>query len=274
MEQTKKNKNSLSFIEHLEELRWHLVRSAVAIMVLAGVAFSNPNIVFDNVILGLTKPDFISYRLICELTSKISTGVFCFETMPFEIINMKMAGQFSMHIWVSIVAGLIVAFPYVLWELWRFIQPGLRPEERKNSKYVISVSTFLFLTGVFFGYFVISPLSVQFLGTYSISESVTNRLDLSSYISTITSITLASGILFELPIIVFFLSKLGLVTPDLMRKYRKHALVVILILSAIITPPDMSSQILVSIPVLLLYEISIRVSARVEKRLAREAEAL
>jgi sec-independent protein translocase protein TatC len=271
MEKGKENKNSLSFIQHLEELRWHLVRSAAAIFIFAGVAFANPKIVFDKIILGLTKPDFISYRLICEFTSKISSGVFCFDSMPFEIINMKMAGQFSMHIWVSIVAGLIVAFPYVLYEMWKFVMPGLKKEERKNSKYIISTSTFLFLTGVFFGYFVISPLSVQFLGTYSVSDTVTNRLDLSSYISTITSITLASGILFELPIVVYFLSKLGLVTPALMKNYRKHALVVILILSAIITPPDLSSQVLVSIPVLLLYELSIGVSARVEKRLKKEA---
>lgn len=273
MESEEKNKNSLSFIQHLEELRWHLVRSAAAIFIFAGLAFAYPSIVFDKVILGLTQPDFISYRLICQFTSKLGAGVFCFDSMPFEIINMKMAGQFSMHIWVSIVAGLIVAFPYVLWEFWRFIMPGLKPEERKNSKYIISTSTFLFLTGVFFGYFVISPLSVQFLGTYSVSDTVTNRLDLSSYISTITSITLASGILFELPIIIYFLSKIGLVTPDWMRKYRKHALVIILILSAIITPPDISSQILVSIPVLLLYEVSIGVSARVEKKLKKEAAA-
>ena len=270
MKNLEENKNSLSFIQHLEELRWHLVRSAIAIAVFAGLAFANPQIVFDEIILGLTKPDFLSYRVICQVTSKISSGVFCFDAMPFEIINMKMAGQFSMHIWVSIVVGLIVAFPYILWELWKFISPGLKPEERKNSKYVISVSTFLFLTGVFFGYFVISPLSVQFLGSYSISETVMNRLDLSSYISTITSITLATGILFELPIIIFFLSKLGLVTPAWMKKYRKHALVIILVLSAIITPPDISSQVLVSIPVLLLYETSIKVSARVERKLQKE----
>jgi len=271
MEKSDSDKNSLSFLQHLEELRWHLVRSVIAIMVFAILAFTNPQIVFDKIILGLTHPDFFSYRMICLFTSKFSSGVFCFDSMPFEIINMKMSGQFSMHLWVSFVVGFILAFPYVLWEIWRFIKPGLKDVERKNSKYVIAVSTFLFLTGVGFGYFVISPLSVQFLGSYSISDTVVNRLDLSSYISTITSITMASGILFELPIVVYFLSKLGLLTPVIMKKYRKHALVIILILSAIITPPDVSSQILVSMPVLILYELSIKVSARVERKLAKEA---
>ena len=272
MKKTSEDKNSLSFLQHLEELRWHLVRSIIAIGVFAIVAFSNPNIIFDRIILGLTKPDFFSYRAICWFTSKWSSGVFCFDSMPFEIINMKMAGQFSMHIWVSFVAGLIIAFPYVFWELWRFILPGLSTTEQRYSRHVIFTSSFLFLSGVAFGYFVISPLSVQFLGTYSVSAEVTNRLDLSSYISTITSITLASGILFELPIVVYFLSKIGLVTPDLMKKYRKHALVIILILSAIITPPDVSSQILVSIPVLVLYEVSILVSRRVVKNLENRTE--
>ena len=270
MSKEKGNKNSLSFLQHLEELRWHLVRSVVAIMVFAIAAFSYPQFIFDRVILGLTKTDFFSYRAICWFTSKWGSGVFCFDSMPFEIINMRMAGQFSMHIWVSFVAGVIIAFPYVFWEFWKFIKPGLTSKEQKYSRHVIGTSSLLFLTGVMFGYFVISPLSVQFLGTYSVSAEVTNRLDLSSYISTITSITLASGILFELPIVVYFLSKLGLVTPELMKKYRKHALVVILVLSAIITPPDVSSQILVSIPVLFLYEVSIYVSRRVVRNAQKE----
>jgi len=263
MEENSNKKDSLSFLDHLAELRWNLVRSVVAILVFAILAFLNKELVFDKIILGLTYPDFISYRAICAGTQYFGNGVFCFDSMPFEIINMKMAGQFSMHIWVSFVTGFMVAFPYVIFELWRFIKPGLKDNERKYSKYVILSSSFLFISGVLFGYFVISPLSVQFLGTYSISESVMNRLDLSSYISTITSITLAAGILFELPIVIYFLSKIGLITPEIMKQYRKHALVIILVLSAIITPPDIASQVLVSIPVLILYEISIFVSARV-----------
>lgn len=259
----KTNKDSLSFLEHLAELRWHLVRSAISVIVFAIAAFLSKDFIFNEVILSLTEPDFFSYRAICWATSQFGDGVFCFETMPFEIINMKMSGQFSMHIRVSFISGFVLAFPYIVYEMWKFVKPGLKENEKKYSRYVIMSSSVLFTVGVLFGYFVISPLSIQFLGSYSVSDSVMNRLDLTSYISTVTSITMAAGILFELPIVVYFLSKLGLIGPNLMRGYRKHALVIILILSAIITPPDIASQILVSIPVLILYEISIWISSRI-----------
>ena len=171
-----------------------------------------------------------------------------------------------MHLWVSIVAGMIVAFPYVFWEIWRFILPGLHPNERKNSKGVILFTTILFMLGVLFGYYIIVPLSVQFLGTYAVSAEVVNRIDLTSYISMVSSVTLASGILFQLPIAVYFLSKIGVVTPELLKTYRRHAIIGILLLSAIITPPDIASQVLVTLPVLFLYQISITVSRRIVKR--------
>ena len=186
--------------------------------------------------------------------------------MPFELLNMRMSGQFQMHLWVSIVAGMIVAFPYVFWEIWRFILPGLHPNERKNSKGVILFTTILFMLGVLFGYYIIVPLSVQFLGTYAVSAEVVNRIDLTSYISMVSSVTLASGILFQLPIAVYFLSKIGVVTPELLKTYRRHAIIGILLLSAIITPPDIASQVLVTLPVLFLYQISITVSRRIVKR--------
>jgi sec-independent protein translocase protein TatC len=174
-----------------------------------------------------------------------------------------MAGQFSTHIMVSIVAGFIVAFPYVFWEIWRFIKPALHSNEKKHARGAVFFSSLLFLTGVLFGYFVIVPLSVHFLGNYSVSEQVLNQINLGSYISTVTSVVLAAGIIFELPVIIFFLSKAGLVTPSFLRKYRKHAIVLILILAAIITPPDVFSQILVSLPLILLYEIGILISKRI-----------
>jgi sec-independent protein translocase protein TatC len=176
-----------------------------------------------------------------------------------------MAGQFSVHIWVSLIGGFIFAFPYMLLEVWRFVKPGLRPSEQKSSRWLILVCSFLFLIGVIFAYYLIVPLSVQFLGGYTLSASVTNQITISSYLGTVSSILLACAILFELPMVIYFLSKLGFVTPEWMRKYRKHALVVTLILSAIITPPDLSSQVLVSIPVLFLYEISIYVSKYVHR---------
>ncbi len=259
-------KEHLSFLDHLEELRWHLIRAVAAIFLFSILAFVYKNIVFDVIIFGPKHPDFISYRAMCQLTQMFGGSLFCFNEMPFELMNTKMAGQFTMHLWVSFVAGFIVAFPYVFFEIWRFIKPGLHANEQKNSRGVIFITSVLFAAGVAFGYFVISPFSIQFLATYSVSTDVINRIDLSSFISTITSVTLASGLVFELPVIVYFLSRVGLLTPDIMRKYRKHSIVVIMILSAIITPPDITSQILVTVPVLFLYEISIRVSKRVERK--------
>jgi sec-independent protein translocase protein TatC len=259
-------KKEMSFLDHLEELRWHLIRASLAIATVSVVAFIYKRIVFDLIIFGPRNPDFLTYRFFCWFSGKFGGSLFCFDEMPFELLNTRMAGQFTTHLWVSIVAGVIVAFPYIMYEFWRFISPGLHETERKSSKGIIFISSLLFLSGVAFGYFVISPFSVQFLATYTVSSDVVNRIDLSSFISTITSVTLASGIVFELPVIVFFLSRAGLLTPDIMKTYRKHALVIILVLSAIITPPDLTSQVLVTLPVLLLYEVSIKVSARVEKR--------
>lgn len=269
--QKKGNSGSeMSFLDHLEALRWHLIRATVAILALSIVAFVNKNVVFDQIIFGPKNPNFITYRAFCWLSQQFGGNLFCFTEMPFELLNMRMAGQFTTHLWVSFVAGFIIAFPYVLFEIWRFIAPGLHDNERKSSRGLIFVASILFLMGVSFGYFVIAPFSVQFLTTYTVSADVVNRIDLSSFISTVTSVTLASGLVFELPIIVYFLSKAGILTPEIMRTYRRHAIVVILILSAIITPPDLTSQILVTLPVLVLYEISIGISARIARKSNKE----
>ena len=259
----------MSFLDHLGELRWHLVRSSIAIFLFAVLAFLSKEIIFDVIIFGPKQMDFPTYTFFCWLSSYVGGNVFCFDEMPFELLNMRMSGQFQMHLWVSLVTGVIIAFPYVFWEIWRFIQPGLHEIERKNSRGVILYTTVLFLLGVLFGYYVIVPLSVQFLGTYSVSSEIFNRIDLTSYIGMISSVTLATGILFQLPMAVYFLSMLGIVTPDVLKSYRRHAIVGILLLSAIITPPDIASQILVSFPVLILYQISIGVSRRIIKRRAK-----
>ncbi|MDC3399733.1 twin-arginine translocase subunit TatC [Schleiferiaceae bacterium] len=265
---TAKTKNSMSFLGHLGELRWHLMRSSVAIVLFSVLAFMNRSVVFDQLIFGPKQPDFHTYRFFCWLSSFVGGDVFCFDEVPFELLNMRMSGQFQMHLWVSLVAGAIISFPYVFWEVWKFVKPGLHEAERKSSKGVIFFTTVLFLLGVLFGYYVIVPLSIQFLGTYTVSAEVVNRIDLTSYISMVSSITLATGILFQLPIVVYFFSKLGMVTPELLKQYRRHAIVAILLLSAIITPPDLASQILVTFPVLILYQISIMVSRRIVKRKA------
>ncbi|MEY2962929.1 MAG: hypothetical protein RL754_190 [Bacteroidota bacterium] len=256
----------MSFLEHLAELRWHLMRSAVAVLIFSVVAFIAKELVFDVIILGPKQPDFFTYRMFCEFSAYLGGEAFCFDEVPFEVLNMRMSGQFQMHLWVSIIAGLVVAFPYVFWEIWRFIKPGLHDVERKSSRGVIFFTTVLFVLGVLFGYYLIVPLSIQFLGTYAVSAEVVNRIDLTSYISMVSSVTLATGILFQLPIVVYFLSKIGVVTPQLLKSYRRHAIVGILLLSAIITPPDVASQVLVTVPVLVLYQISILVSARIVKR--------
>lgn len=272
---SKADSDNMSFLEHLEVLRWHLIRSAFAMVTMAMVAFLGKGILFDIIIFGPKQPDFFTYELFCSISREISnTELFCLTEMPFKILNTRMAGQFSTHLWVSLIAGFIMAFPYILWEFWRFISPGLKSKERRYSRWVLFFGAILFITGVLFGYYLIVPLSLQFLGTYTISDEVNNLIDLMSYISTVSTVTLATGLIFELPVVVYFLARSGLVTPEFMRQYRRHAIVLILVLSAVITPPDIASQILVSLPIVLLYEISIRIAARVIRNMNQNSVAL
>lgn len=259
--------NEMSFLDHLEELRWHLIRSTIAIVIVACGAFIMKDFIFDTVIFGPKKMDFPTYQFFCKIATFFGIdSEFCSDALPFTIQNRTMAGQFSAHIWTSIWAGFIITFPYVLWELWRFISPGLHDNERKYSKGFILVASSLFFLGVLFGYYVVAPLSINFLGTYQVSKEVLNEIDISSFIATVRASVIACGIMFELPIIIYFLTKVGLVTPEILKKYRKIALVIVLILSAIITPPDVASQIVVAVPVLILYQISIYISKVVLKK--------
>ena len=263
----KKNVNEMSFLDHLEDLRWHLIRIVAAVILCGIVAFIFKGFIFDNIIFAPKKMSFPTYQWLCQLSQWVGVedSSFCGEEFPFIIQNRTMAGQFSAHIWTSIYAGFIIAFPYVIYQLWKFISPGLNDTERKTSRGFIIVSSLLFFTGVLFGYYVITPLSINFLGTYSVSAEVSNEIDISSYISLVRASVIAAGIIFELPILIYFLTKLGLVTPEILRKYRKFALVIVLIISAVITPPDVASQIIVAIPVIILYEISIYISRFVIK---------
>ena len=263
--------NEMSFLDHLEELRWHLIRSTMAIFIIACVAFFMSDFVFDTIIFGPKKPDFPSYSVFCKLSKLLGfSEAFCSTEPLFEIQSRVMAGQFSAHIWTSIWAGFILGFPYILYEIWKFISPGLYEKERKTSRGFIFVASFLFFMGVLFGYYVVAPLSINFLGGYSISKEIHNDIDLASYIATVRSAVIACGLIFELPIIIYFLTKIGLITPEILKKYRKIALVVVLILSAVITPPDIASQIVVALPILLLYQISIFISGRVLKKEERK----
>ena len=263
----------MSFLDHLEELRWHVVRSVIAIFVLSMVAFASKSFVFDVLIFGPAKPDFWTFKLLCKLSELIGSDALCIDSIPFLLQSRNMTGQFTMHLMSSFALGVIVAFPYMFWEMWRFIGPGLYTSERKVSRGAVFFVTLLFSVGVLFGYYIMCPLAVNFLANYQVSELVVNEFDITSYVSTVTTLVLGSGFLFQLPMVVYFLSKVGIVTPLLMKTYRKHAIVVILFLGAILTPPDPMSQLLIAFPLIGLYEMSILISAVVQKkRLKRQNE--
>jgi len=262
----KKGDKEMSFLEHLEELRWHIIRSVLAILFFMILAFIFKNIIFGKVILGPPNSHFITNRLLCQLGDFLNIPAICINTKPLNLINIKMSGQLTTHITVSMIAGLILAFPVILWEFWQFFKPALKDTEARYAKGAVFAASVLFFIGVLFGYFLLAPLSIHFLNSYEISADVVNQINVRSYIGTLSSICLATGLIFELPIITFFLTKIGIVTPTFMRKYRKHSIVVIFIISAIITPPDVFSQTLVALPLLGLYEISIFISSRVMKQ--------
>ncbi|MBN1597186.1 MAG: twin-arginine translocase subunit TatC [Bacteroidales bacterium] len=258
----------MTFLDHLEELRWHIIRSAVVIVLIAIVAFIFKEFVFDVVILGPSRSDFFTNYWLCYLgeNSFLHTSRLCINSNPIKLQSIQMAGQFLAHIKISLIGGLVLAFPYIFYEFWRFVSPALYIKERKIARGAVAAISLLFFIGLLFGYYIICPLSINFLYSYQVSDLAVNNIKLMSYISLVSSIGLGSGILFELPVIVLFFSKIGLLTPETLKKYRKHALVIILIISAIITPPDVFSQILVSLPLLVLYEISIAISKRIVKK--------
>lgn len=276
IKQKNNNGSEMSFLGHLEVLRWHLIRAAIAVLVFMVVAFLSRNFIFNEIILKPKNPDFFTNRMLAELgawlnsTLGINASDLIINNQPLNLVNIDMAGQFMSHMEISLIAGLILACPFIIWEIWRFIEPALLPNERKYTGGAVIFISGLFISGILFGYFLIAPLSIHFLNSYIVSDQVLNTIKLSSYISTITSVTFASGLIFELPVVVFFLSKVGLITPSFMRKYRKHAYIILLIVAAIITPPDVFSQTLVCIPLIVLYEISILISRSVLKKKEKE----
>jgi sec-independent protein translocase protein TatC len=260
----------MTFLQHLEELRWHIIRAVIAVAVGAVAAFMLKDFIFNSVILAPKSPDFITNRLLCRLADAVNVPVLCINQQPLDLISIKMSGQFTTHITISLIAGLILAFPYIFWEFWSFFRPALYEKERKYARGAVTVASSLFIMGILFGYYIISPLSINFLGTYRVSELVDNQINITSYIGSVTSVALSAGITFELPIVVFFLARIGIITPEFMRRYRRHAIVLVLVIAAVITPPDVFSLVLVTIPLILLYEVSIFIAARVVKK--READ--
>jgi sec-independent protein translocase protein TatC len=261
----------MTFLDHLEELRWHVIRALLAVIIITIAAFIAAPWIFENIIFAPTRTNFIFYGWMCELGKLVgSEKTLCVEAIPFKIQSRFMTGQFTMHITASLVMGLVIAFPYMFWEIWRFIKPGLVSNERKFSRWAVFFVSMLFFTGVAFGYFVMSPLAVYFLSTYSISDLIVNEFDITSYVSTIVTLVFGSGLLFQLPMVVYFLTKIGLLTPAFMKQYRKYALIGILVIAAIITPPDPFSQTMIAVPLFFLYEFSILISAMVLRKQHRE----
>ena len=262
-------KRDMPFLEHLEALRWHLIRALVAIAVCAVGAFLAKHLLFHTLILGPTRPDFPTYLWLCKLGELIRVDAFCIEQMPFSLQSRKMIGQFTMHVGAALVAGVVLAFPYVFWEIWHFVRPALRVKERRLMYGTTFFVSLLFFTGVTFGYYVLVPVAVQFLSNYQVDESVLNQFDIVSYVSTILLLVLASGLVFQLPLLVYFLTKAELLSSAWLKHYRRHALVAVFVLAAMITPPDPFSQALLALPLMLLYFFSIFVAWIVERRQSR-----
>jgi len=265
----------MSFIGHLEELRWHVIRAGGSILVFAIIAFVYIKEIYHYVIIAPSQPDFWTYRMLCMLADKVGYDELCIKALNFKLQAIGVGDQFTMSMTSSVIAGLVFAFPYAFWEVWRFIKPGLRQSERDSARGAVFYVTFLFFSGVFFGYYVVTPLAVNFLANFTLDPSIINEFSLSSYISLVATLTLACGIAFQLPIVVYVLAKVGVLTPSFMREYRKHAMIVILIVAAVITPsPDIYSQVIVAIPLFLLYELSILVAGKVEREKIAEEKAL
>lgn len=254
------NENNMPFLDHLEELRWRLVKSVVAILIFSIVIFYFTGWIMDNIFLALAKPEFPIFKFFCW-----SFGI-CTEEISITFQSVQMSGQFTTNLMMAIIGGLIIAFPYVFYQLWSFVKPGLKQNELKTVRGIVFFVSVLFFIGILFGYYVVAPLSVQFLGNWQMTEEIKNNITINSYLITVISTVFFTGLFFLLPVVIMIFSQLGLVTPAFLRKYRKHAFVIVLIIAAIITPPDLFTQIVVAIPILLLYEMGILISKRIENK--------
>jgi sec-independent protein translocase protein TatC len=270
----KEPKAEMSFLDHLETLRWHIIKSVSAIIIFATLAYIYSDFVWNSIILAPNSTDFWTSRMLIKLNNLFGMQSNGLNKEPLQLINFDMSGQFMVDVWTAIIGGFIIAFPYVVYQFWSFVKPALYENEKRHASGAVFVMSFLFLVGVLFGYYLIVPFSIDWLGSYKISNTVVNQINILSYISTVTSIVIAGGVAFELPVVIYFLSKIGLLTPSFLRKYRRHSYVILLIIAAIITPPDVLSQMIVSIPLILLYEISIFISARVDKAHKKKMEEI
>lgn len=250
--------NEMSFLDHLEELRWHIVRALAAIIVCAIIVFLCKDYIWDTIILGPSKKTFFTYRIFCQISQSLCFG----PNEHLRLFTRDFGEQFMMHMTSSFWIGLIMAFPYILWEVWRFVKPGLYEKEQNAIRGVVFICSGLFFMGVLFGYYVVTPFGMSFLTNYTISDEIDISVSLESYVDYLTMFVLPLGLVFELPVVVYFLAKVGIVSAPMLKTFRKHAIVAIVVIAAVITPPDVASQILVSLPLIALYESSIFIAAR------------
>lgn len=273
VEEEHEGEKEMTFLEHLEELRWHLIRSLAAVVIFMLVAWFIKGWVYSNIIMGPSKVDFWTYKKMCEIGSLLHIDSLCLDKLDFKTQNREISGQFMLALTSSAVIGLLFAFPYIIWEIWSFIKPGLRPSERRAANGAVLIISTLFFAGVFFGYYIVTPFAVHFMVNFQLDPSIENMYDIKNYLSILTTLTLACGLMFQLPVVIMVLTKIGIVTPSFLKEYRRHAFVLILIAAAIITPsPDIISQVLVAIPLYILFELSILVSGRIHRNNLKDLE--
>ena len=256
----KENNKNMPFLEHLEELRWRIARASIVVILIGIIIWIKQEWVMENVFLAMSTPDFVSFRFLCDYFNM------CVNEIPISMQSMTVSGQFSYSLLMSFMGGLVLGFPFVFYQLWGFVKPGLKEKEKNSFKGLTFFVSLLFFLGIIFGYFVVAPLAIKFFGSYQISEDIENIFTVNSYMSTIISTVFYCGLFFLLPVASYLLTKIGVITPGFLKKYRKHAIVSVLILSAVITPPDVVSQIIVAIPIILLYEIGVLASSRIYKK--------
>jgi sec-independent protein translocase protein TatC len=273
LDKTKADPNAeMGFLDHIEALRWHIIRSVLVIIVAAIAIFVKVEWIFDRIIMGPAHNDFISYKWFCALGRLLHYDSFCLGEIKMEFQNTAVTGQFMMGMSVSMMLGFICAFPYVLWELWRFIKPALKNNEIKAARGMVFWCSLLFFSGVMFAYFIVAPYTINFFGSYQLSPQFKNIITIENYYDTMSNLILALGLVFELPIVVYFLSRIGILTPQFMKEKRKYAVLILFLLSEIITPPDLFSCLLVFFPLYTLFEISVFISARAMKSKLKKSE--
>ncbi|MEY4332943.1 MAG: twin-arginine translocase subunit TatC [Bacteroidota bacterium] len=255
----------MAFVDHIEELRWHIIRAILAILIASAYCFFNIEWIFTNIILGPTQNDFISYKYLSQLGELLHIDVLKLKDMSIQFQNTELSGQFMMSFSVSFMMGLILAFPFVFWELWKFIRPALKANELKYARGIVFWSSLLFFIGVLFAYYIIAPFTINFFANYQLSPQFKNIITITNYYDTMSDLIMGMGLVFELPVIVYFLSRIGILTPKLMRDKRRYAILIIFFLAVIISPPDWFSCWLIALPLMLLFEISIGISDRANK---------